>query len=134
MKLPEVAPNNPNNLLKLIEGSIQLWEEVAAGQRLNNGSTFSNGRAIDPLCATFRPHKEVTRMGRTGLLFGTCSDQCPVKAKTGQDACAGTPMDDYLIERQRKEYDYTSNRRSKARAATVVTWLKQLRDEVAANS
>ena len=99
-------------------------------------------RVVDPLCEKYRPSNPSVRKQRyigpdgkpaireiKGMVWGECSDKCPVKMKTGQDACAGTPAEQYFD----KQIQYTNDRSNKRLSRPMVIWLTELRDELVGN-
>lgn len=60
--------------LTALQGSIAKWEAIAAGTGKDDGT------ANCPLCEEF---------------YGDDCVECPVKERTGQRACAGSPYDEW---------------------------------------
>jgi hypothetical protein len=71
--------------LKAWRGSVAKWEAIVAGEGTDEG-----GRNC-PLCAIF-----YDRYGQGNYCYG-----CPVRAKTSQAGCDGTPYQDWSREQRR---------------------------------
>lgn len=62
--------------LEALRGSIAKWQRIATGQGVNNGATDC------PLCQLYNSPLSATSYDCEG---------CPVKQKTGQIGCKGSP-------------------------------------------
>ncbi len=71
--------------LKALKGSIKHWKGIVAGKEVSHGTSNC------PLCAEFYESEEKNE--ETGL-WELCVG-CPVRAKTGEDSCDGSPYGDF---------------------------------------
>ena len=79
-KSPTILPQMPKRTLAALKGSICKWKDIVAGSAMDHGVDNCS------LCKVYHP--EFRKI--TGGDY-ECSDKCPVKAKTGESFCLGSP-------------------------------------------
>jgi len=65
-----------------LKKSIRKWERIVAGTGLDDGHYNC------ALCGIYAK--------RTSMFGFTCSETCPIKRKTGKDACEGSPYEAWI--------------------------------------
>lgn len=95
--------------LRALKGSIRKWEEIVAGKACDYGSDNC------PLCQLF--------------FYTDFCEGCPVKAKTGEQSCSGSPYDKWcclLPNEVSLSGGYIHTKQSLAAAKAELKFLKSL--------